>query len=130
MKLSIIDADRCVGCQSCMFACSRRNGKAGLTNSSIMIQSKGGIETGFMVIVCCSCKDAPCARVCPTGALVQNKDGGVKLNPDKCNGCGFCREACIIDAVHWDTDNEKPVICVQCGYCVPYCPHGVIELVK
>lgn len=130
MKLSIIDADRCVGCQSCMFACSRRNGKAGLTNSSIIIKSKGGIETGFSVIVCCSCMDAPCARVCPTEALTQNETGGVKLDPKKCIGCGFCKEACIIDAVHWDTEKEKPVICVQCGYCVPYCPHGVIELIK
>lgn len=130
MKLSIIDADRCVGCQSCMFACSRRTGKAGLTNSSIMIKSKGGIETGFIIIVCASCTNPPCAKVCPTGALVPNPTGGVKLNPDKCNGCGFCREACIIDAVLWDTVNEKPEICVQCGYCVPFCPHGVIELTK
>jgi len=130
MKLSIIDADRCVGCQSCMFACSRRRGKAGLTNSSIMIKSKAGIETGFMVIVCCSCLNPPCARVCPTGALIPNKTSGVKLDPAKCNGCGFCKEACIIGAVNWDTDNEKPEICIQCGYCVSYCPHGVIELIK
>lgn len=130
MKLSIIDANRCVGCQSCMFACSRRNGNAGLTNTSIMVQSMGGISTGFKVIVCCSCKEPPCAKVCPTDALIVKEGGGVKLDSEKCIGCGLCRDACIIGAVQWDTDQLKPVICIQCGYCVKYCPHGVIELQK
>jgi len=130
MKLSIIDSNLCVGCQSCMFACSRQSGNASLNNSSILIKSRGGIETGFLVVVCCSCDNPPCARVCPTGALTPKKGGGVKLDQDICNGCGFCRDNCIINAVFWDTEKLKPEICKQCGYCVSFCPHGVIELIK
>ncbi|HMA69207.1 MAG TPA: 4Fe-4S binding protein [Candidatus Mcinerneyibacterium sp.] len=129
MKLKVVDTNRCVGCQNCMFACSRRNGNAGLSNSSIGVKSDGGMENGFKVIVCRACENPPCARACPTDALTPQKGGGVKLNKSKCIGCKACQEACIIDAVFWDEEHSKPVICIQCGYCVDYCPHDILELV-
>ncbi|MBN2681314.1 MAG: 4Fe-4S binding protein [Bacteroidales bacterium] len=130
MKLSIIDAARCVGCQSCMFACVRRDNVAGIASSCIFIKSRGGISTGFRVITCHACENPPCARVCPTNALELRKGGGVKLIPEKCIGCGHCKEACIIGAVRWNPEQNKPSICIHCGYCVKYCPHGVLEMKK
>ena len=35
MRLAVLETERCVGCQSCTFACSRRQGEAGLTKSCI-----------------------------------------------------------------------------------------------
>ncbi|MGE5592461.1 MAG: 4Fe-4S binding protein, partial [Betaproteobacteria bacterium] len=32
MRLSVVDTERCIGCQSCMFACARRLGEAGLAS--------------------------------------------------------------------------------------------------
>lgn len=130
MKLRVIDSQLCVGCQSCMFACSRRQGDGGLTNSCIGVRSKGGISNGFIVVVCRSCQDPPCARACPYGALQITAGHGVRLNADKCIGCGRCRSACIIGAVFWNQEQKKPQICIQCGICVKYCPHGVLELKK
>lgn len=130
MKLAVRDAMRCVGCQSCMFACSRRSGNAGLSNTCIGIKSAGGISRGYTVIVCRSCENPPCASVCPTGALVPKEGGGVRLTSSKCIGCGLCKDACVIDAVFWNEQDNKPVICVQCGYCVDYCPYEVLELIK
>ena len=130
MKLVVKDSMRCVGCQSCMFACSRRSGNAGLSNTCIGVKSAGGISRGYTVIVCRSCENPPCASVCPTNALSSKNGGGVKLNSSKCIGCGMCKDACIIDAVFWNYEQNKPVICVQCGYCVDYCPYEVLELVK
>ena len=129
-KLDIIDADRCVGCLSCVFACARRYGEGGYDRSAIAVRSAAGVEKGFVVIVCRACMDPPCAKVCPTNALVAKKGGGVFLNPNKCIGCGFCRNACPIGAVMWDEAANKPIICVQCGYCVDFCPHGVIGIVE
>ncbi len=130
MRLSITDAERCVGCQSCMFACARRQGEAGLSGTCIEVRSVGGMERGFTVIVCRACVNPPCAKVCPTEALVLRKGGGVKLDPSKCIGCGNCRDACIIGAVFCYEETNKPTICIHCGYCTSYCPHGVLELKK
>lgn len=129
MRLAVIDTERCVGCQLCMFACARRHG-SGLAESSIGVRSVGGMERGFTVVVCRACEDPPCARVCPTAALELREGGGVKLIAERCIGCGHCREACILGAVFWDSEENKPMICIHCGYCARFCPHGVLVLEK
>ena len=127
-RLVVTDPDLCVGCLSCMFACSRRYPESGLAKSAIYVRSVGGVERGYTVIVCRACPDPPCARVCPTNALIKRKGGGVLLVPNKCIGCGLCAEACPFGAIQWDYDENKPVICVHCGYCTNYCPYGVLAL--
>lgn len=129
-RLAVIDVNRCVGCQLCMFACSRRFGNGGLAKSAIMVKSAGGIERGFVVIVCRACPDPPCIKVCPTEALVKRDGGGVKINYSKCIGCRNCVKACPVGAVFWDDEINKPNICVHCGYCADYCPYGVIKMVE
>lgn len=127
-RLAVIDVDLCVGCQCCMFACSRRFSDAGLASSAILVKSVGGVERGFTVIVCRACKDPPCARVCPVDALDVREGGGVILNASTCIGCGFCTEACIYRAIFWNEEQNKPIVCVYCGYCADYCPYDVIAL--
>ncbi|MHA1708991.1 MAG: 4Fe-4S binding protein [Candidatus Baldrarchaeia archaeon] len=127
-RVAIVDVDRCVGCQMCMFACTRRHGVGGLARSAIHVRSAGGFERGFVVIVCRACSDPPCAKVCPTGALRPRKGGGVVLDERKCIGCGLCAEACPIGAIFWDDERNKPVVCKYCGSCAEHCPHGVIKL--
>jgi len=127
-RLAVIDVDLCVGCQSCMFACSRRFVDAGLASSAILVKSVGGVERGFTVIVCRACKDPPCARVCPVDALDIRVGGGVILDASKCIGCGFCTEACPYGAIFWNEEQNKPIVCVYCGYCADYCPYDVIAL--
>ena len=127
-KIEVVDSERCVGCQLCMFACNRRFGSGGLAKSAIRVRSTGGVERGFVVIVCRACQDPPCLKVCPTGALSLRKGGGVLLDPSKCIGCGNCVKACPMGAIFWDSERNKPDICVHCGYCVGYCPHEVLEM--
>ena len=127
-QIKVIDSERCVGCQLCMFACNRRFGSGGLAKSSIRVRSAGGVERGFVVIVCRASEDPPCAKTCPTEALKLRKGGGVLLDPKKCIGCGRCREACPIGAIFWDYENNKPDVCNHCGYCVNYCPHEVLGM--
>ena len=129
-RLAVVDVQRCVGCQLCMFACARRQTQPGLAASCIGVRSAGGMEHGFRVVVCRACEDPPCARACPAGALEARPGGGVRLHPDRCRGCGDCREACILGAVYWDEETGRPMICVHCGTCVKFCPHGVLALEK
>ena len=126
-RLAVIDPDRCVGCQLCMFACARKH-EPGLAHACIGVRSVGGMERGFTVIVCRACDDPPCARVCPVDALAVRPGGGVELDPARCIGCGLCRDACVLGAVFWDAGQHKPMICTQCGVCAKYCPHGILGL--
>ncbi len=73
MRLEMLDTERCVGCQNCMFACTRRQGEGGLSKTCIGVRSIGGTERGFKVIVCRACENPPRVRVCPTGALIFSK---------------------------------------------------------
>jgi Fe-S-cluster-containing dehydrogenase component len=127
-RLAVVDADRCVGCQLCMFACNRRFGEGGLAKSAIRVRSAGGFERGFVVVACRACPDPPCLKVCPVDALESRKGGGVILKAGKCIGCHRCAEACPVHAVFWDDEANKPNICVHCSYCVKYCPHEVLAM--
>ena len=127
-RLAIVDSALCVGCQSCMFACSRRFKEGGLAASRIGVRSAGGMRNGFTVVVCRACPDPPCNKVCPTDALVLREGGGVDVIEERCIGCGNCAEACPYGAIQWNAGANKPVVCIHCGYCAEFCPHGVLEL--
>lgn len=44
--------------------------------------------------VCKHCTHAGCLDVCPTGALFRTEYGTVVVQPDVCNGCGYCVGSC------------------------------------
>lgn len=131
-KISVKRPDQCVGCQSCMFACTRRLGDVGLNKSRIKIRSYGGIEKGISIVVCRYCEVSACVNACPTGALRKNiKAGGTLIyNPQVCIGCKNCKDACSIGAIDWDEVKERPLVCIGCGECAFYCPHNVLKFTK
>ena len=48
----------------------------------------------MMSDVCKHCTNAGCLECCPTGAIIRNEFGDVYVQPDICNGCGYCQIAC------------------------------------
>jgi formate dehydrogenase iron-sulfur subunit len=43
---------------------------------------------------CMHCDNPPCANLCPFGALNQNPDSSVVINPDLCMGGAKCKSVC------------------------------------
>ena len=83
-RLKVAHPERCIGCLGCMFACSRtRKGTVSLQDSAIKVQTQGGIEGDFRVVVCRGCEDPPCARACAAGALEKRPDGRVVFHKDR-----------------------------------------------
>ena len=53
----------------------------------------------FLSDVCRHCELAGCLDACPTGAIVRTETGGVFVQDDVCNGCGYCTVACPFGVV-------------------------------
>ena len=56
----------------------------------------------MMSDVCKHCERAGCLEACPTGALFQTEFGTVVVQQDICNGCGYCVPACPFGVVELD----------------------------
>jgi Fe-S-cluster-containing dehydrogenase component len=96
----VIDLDRCSGCHSCEVHCKMQNKvDLGVYWNKVLLVGPTGtfpdIEQYALPMQCQQCKDAPCAKVCPTGATYRDKKTNVVLiNKEKCLGCKYCMMAC------------------------------------
>lgn len=122
--------NKCIGCFTCMLACSGVNRQNhSISRSAIKIRTSGGLKGKFVADVCIACnEERACAEACPSGALVPREGGGVLLKEEKCIGCKRCVEACIVSAVFFDDTIGKPIICKHCGVCARFCPHECLRM--
>ncbi|HEU4658405.1 MAG TPA: 4Fe-4S dicluster domain-containing protein [Capillimicrobium sp.] len=68
----------------------------------------------FMSDVCKHCTNAGCLDACPTGALIRTEFETVVLQPDVCNGCGYCVTACPFGVVDRDPSDGRAAKCTLC----------------
>ena len=68
----------------------------------------------FMSDVCRHCTNAGCLDACPTGALIRTEHQTVVLQPDVCNGCGYCVPACPFGVVGRDDIDGRAGKCTLC----------------
>jgi formate dehydrogenase iron-sulfur subunit len=64
--------------------------------------------------VCKHCTNAGCMEACPTGAIVRNEKGDVFVQPDICNGCGYCVPSCPFGVV---AIQEQSGLAEKCTLC-------------
>ena len=73
-----------------------------------------------------------CRYVCPLGALygIFNKISFLRLKVDseKCTGCGSCQKKCRLDIPVWKNPNS--IDCIRCGECRSSCPNDAINFCK
>ena len=128
-----IDTKKCIGCGDCVIACQSENQiPVGYCRSWTAEVVKGAYPTVDLLMRserCNHCENAPCVRTCPTGASFVGEGGIVKVDQDKCIGCGACVESCPYDArmMHPEGYADK---CTFCDHllndggpaCVGVCP--------
>lgn len=86
------------------------------------IDGKASLQVGFpdmgkwlmMSDVCKHCTNAGCLQACPTGAIIRNEFGAVYVQPDICNGCGYCVPSCPFGVVALQHDDGRAFKCTLC----------------
>ncbi|MEA2294333.1 MAG: formate dehydrogenase iron-sulfur subunit [Solirubrobacteraceae bacterium] len=68
----------------------------------------------FMSDVCKHCTNAGCLDACPTGALIRTEFDTVIVQPDVCNGCGYCIPSCPFGVIDRDPDDGRAAKCTLC----------------
>lgn len=130
----ICDPTKCIGCRICEYACSAT--KTGGFDPSLSRIRVVRIEPITMTAIACRlCADAPCVIACPRDALSRSeKNGTIVVDTDKCDGCGWCVEACDFGAVVINPALKKAEICNLCEdqengpRCVEFCPKEALSL--
>lgn len=115
----LIDLSLCIGCNACVVACKREN-DVPLTKFNTWIESfdverpDGRIARANVPKQCNHCEDAPCVKVCPTGASYKAEDGTVQVDMEKCIGCKYCMAACPYQVRVF---NEETGTVDKCRFC-------------
>ena len=74
----------------------------------------GGLRWLMSSDVCKHCTHAACLDVCPTGSLFRTEYGTVVVQPDICNGCGYCVPACPYGVIDLRKEDGRAFKCTLC----------------
>lgn len=137
------DSTLCIGCKACEVACKEWNevpadgyvwsglsydNTVGLGHSTWrhvkFVEHAAEIGSGgnaaekstwqFSSDVCKHCGVAGCLEACPTGSIVRTEFGSVFVQPDVCNGCGYCVVSCPFGVIDRRPDDGRAFKCTFC----------------
>jgi molybdopterin-containing oxidoreductase family iron-sulfur binding subunit len=118
-----LDISRCIGCRRCVYGCVEENNQSRDPQVQwirVFEMEKGkGVDFSeadpyydpaevpeeghfYVPVQCQQCRNAPCTKVCPTGATWTEPDGIVVVDYDWCIGCRYCMAACPYGARHFN----------------------------
>jgi formate dehydrogenase iron-sulfur subunit len=78
------------------------------------LSGDGSIRWLMSSDVCKHCTHAACLDVCPTGSLFRTEFGTVVVQPDICNGCGYCVSACPYGVIDLNEEDGRAFKCTLC----------------
>lgn len=161
----VANPNKCIGCRTCEIACAlahtRENSLTGDTHQIEFNPRLNVIKTANISapIQCRHCEDAPCAAVCPVGAIV-NRNNTIQVDAEICIGCKTCLMACPIGAIdlapkyingekklqqslkcieHVKVYNKEKIVANKCDLCInrpegpacaEVCPTAVFRIVR
>jgi carbon-monoxide dehydrogenase iron sulfur subunit len=128
--------ERCTGCQICLLACSfEHEGIFRPSAARLKVAITRRLVDGTLPevfdypIICKQCDPAPCAEVCSEDAISTDETGVVRVDQDRCIGCGLCVPACPNGVMEIDPDSGRAYKCDLCGgkpQCAALCPCGAL----
>jgi len=77
-------------------------------------QSAGSFSWLMLSDVCKHCAHAGCLENCPTGAIIRTEFDSVFVQPDICNGCGYCVVGCPFGVIDRDPTDGRAWKCTLC----------------
>jgi anaerobic selenocysteine-containing dehydrogenase/Fe-S-cluster-containing hydrogenase component 2 len=115
----MIDLERCIGCKSCEVACKQEHGlgPGEFRNKVIWLGDPERPALDFLTVSCQHCDRPACLRACPVNPKAITKDpatGIVRVDEDRCTGCGECVIACPYGAMGYDAVDHHAVKCDLC----------------
>jgi len=135
------DTTICIGCKACEIACKQWNqlpddgfvftgmsydNTVALGASTwrhvafierpvaLSTQDAGAFSWLFSSDVCKHCARAGCLEACPTGAIIRTEFDSVYVQPDICNGCGYCVINCPFGVIDRSPDDGRAWKCTLC----------------
>lgn len=102
-RFIIADPQKCIGCRTCEIACvmahslSQDISQLNTTTFTPRLHVIKSVNLSTPVL-CRQCEDAPCANVCPNGAIVRSGDA-IQVMQEQCIGCKTCVVACPYGAM-------------------------------
>ena len=135
------DTTLCIGCKACEVACKQWNqlpddgfvftgmsydNTVALGASTwrhvafierpvaLSTQDAGAFSWLFSSDVCKHCARAGCLEACPTGAIIRTEYDSVYVQPDICNGCGYCVINCPFGVIDRRPDDGRAWKCTLC----------------
>jgi formate dehydrogenase iron-sulfur subunit len=72
------------------------------------------ISWSFSSDVCKHCEHAGCLEACPTGSIMRAEFGNVYVQPDICNGCGYCVVSCPFGVIDRRPEDGRAFKCTFC----------------
>jgi len=135
------DTTVCIGCKACEVACKQWNqlpddgfnftgmsyDNTGELGSStwrhvafierpVPLGGNLGSHFSWLMLsdVCKHCANAGCLDACPTGAIIRTEFDSVFVQPDVCNGCGYCVTGCPFGVINRRHDDGRVWKCTLC----------------
>jgi formate dehydrogenase iron-sulfur subunit len=137
------DSTLCIGCKACEVACKEWNGVpddgfrwSGISYDNTLAlghstwrhvkfverppeigrggNAPQGVTWEFSSDVCKHCENAGCLESCPTGSIIRTEFGSVFVQPDICNGCGYCVVSCPFGVIDRRPDDGRAFKCTMC----------------
>ena len=137
------DTTLCIGCKACEVACKQWNQLpddgfvfTGMSyDNSVQLgastwrhvafverpvalreqdEHDGAFSWLFSSDVCKHCARAGCLESCPTGAIMRTEFGSVYVQPDICNGCGYCIVNCPFGVIDRREEDGRAWKCTLC----------------